>query len=62
MKGSTVTTKTRTYKINDDGWSIAGCAHIYAPAGQAGEYAKLAANPYKGCGHASRTRLPITGV
>ena len=47
-----MTTKTRTYKINADGWSIAGCAHIYAPAGQAGEYAKLAANPYKGCGHA----------
>jgi DNA repair photolyase len=52
MKGSTVTTKTKTYKINADGWSIAGCSYIYAPAGQAGEYAKLAANPYKGCGHA----------
>lgn len=24
---------------------------IYAPAGQAGEYAKLATNPYRGCGH-----------
>jgi DNA repair photolyase len=24
---------------------------IYAPAGQAGEYAPLAANPYRGCGH-----------
>jgi DNA repair photolyase len=25
---------------------------IYAPAGQAGEYAPLACNPYRGCGHA----------
>lgn len=24
---------------------------IYAPAGQAGEYSALAANPYRGCGH-----------
>lgn len=24
---------------------------IYAPAGQAGEYAPLATNPYRGCGH-----------
>lgn len=31
---------------------IRGCSHIYAPAGQAGEYAPLAANPYRGCGHA----------
>jgi len=30
---------------------IKGCSHIYAPAGQAGEYAPLAANPYRGCGH-----------
>lgn len=30
---------------------IKGCTHIYAPAGQAGEYAPLAANPYRGCGH-----------
>jgi DNA repair photolyase len=28
-----------------------GCSYIYAPAGQAGEYAPLAANPYRGCGH-----------
>jgi DNA repair photolyase len=26
-------------------------AYIYQPAGQAGEYAPLAANPYRGCGH-----------
>jgi len=31
---------------------LPGCAYIYAPAGQAGEYAPLAANPYRGCGHA----------
>lgn len=28
-----------------------GCSLIYAPRGQAGEYAPLAANPYRGCGH-----------
>jgi DNA repair photolyase len=28
-----------------------GCKYIYTPAGQAGEYAPLAANPYRGCGH-----------
>lgn len=27
---------------------------IYAPKGQAGEYARLATNPYKGCGHKCR--------
>lgn len=42
----------RTYTVNPDGWSVKGCSHIYAPRGQAGEYAKLAANPYRGCGHA----------
>lgn len=31
--------------------AIKGCSHIYAPAGQAGEYAPLAANPYRGCAH-----------
>lgn len=38
--------------LNDDGISIKGCSYIYAPAGQAGEYAPLATNPYRGCGHA----------
>lgn len=38
--------------INSDGTSIRGCNIIYAPAGQAGEYSGLAANPYRGCGHA----------
>jgi DNA repair photolyase len=37
--------------LNDNGWSVKGCSIIYAPAGQAGEYAKLATNPYRGCGH-----------
>lgn len=31
--------------------AIKGCSYIYAPAGQAGEYAPLAANPYRGCGN-----------
>ena len=38
--------------LNPDGYSVKGCSIIYAPAGQAGEYAKLATNPYRGCGHA----------
>lgn len=37
--------------LNPDGVSIKGCSYIYAPQGQAGEYAPLAANPYRGCGH-----------
>lgn len=38
-------------KLNPDGVSVFGCSHIYAPSGQAGEYAPLATNPYRGCGH-----------
>ena len=37
--------------LNPDSISVKGCSYIYAPAGQAGEYAPLAANPYRGCGH-----------
>lgn len=37
--------------FNEDGVSIKGCKTIYAPRGQAGEYAPLATNPYRGCGH-----------
>lgn len=37
--------------LNDDGVSVKGCSFIYAPRGQAGEYAPLSANPYRGCGH-----------
>ena len=36
--------------LNPDGISVKGCSYIYAPRGQAGEYAALAANPYRGCG------------
>lgn len=45
------TTPQKTYQWNPDGVSVKGCSLIYAPAGQAGEYAPLAANPYRGCGH-----------
>jgi DNA repair photolyase len=31
---------------------LPSCSYIYAPKGQAGEYAPLACNPYRGCGHA----------
>lgn len=34
--------------------ALPGCSYIYAPRGEAGEYAPLAANPYRGCGHACR--------
>lgn len=37
-------------RLNPDGVSVKGCSHIYAPKGQAGEYAPLAVNPYRGCG------------
>jgi len=37
--------------LNEDGVSVKGCSIIYAPRGQAGEYAALASNPYRGCGH-----------
>jgi DNA repair photolyase len=37
--------------LNPDGISVKGCSYIYAPKGQAGEYAPLSANPYRGCGH-----------
>lgn len=37
--------------LNPDGVSIKGCTIIYAPKGQASEYAPLATNPYRGCGH-----------
>lgn len=38
-------------ELNPDGVSVKGCSIIYAPQGQAGEYAPLATNPYRGCGH-----------
>lgn len=30
---------------------LKGCTHIYPPKGQAGEYAPLATNPFRGCGN-----------
>ncbi|MCX6068018.1 MAG: radical SAM protein [Chloroflexi bacterium] len=36
---------------NTGGPGIKGCTIIYAPAGKAGEYAPLATNPFRGCGH-----------
>jgi DNA repair photolyase len=38
-------------QLDLDGVSVKGCTIIYAPAGQAGEYAALATNSYRGCGH-----------
>jgi DNA repair photolyase len=38
-------------EVNPDGVSLKGCKIIYAPKGQAGEYAPLATNPFIGCGH-----------
>ena len=38
-------------QLNPDGFSVKNASYIYAPRGQAGEYSKLAANPYSGCGH-----------
>lgn len=40
----------RPLTVMPDG-SVKGCSIIYAPRGQAGEYAPLATNPYRGCGH-----------
>jgi DNA repair photolyase len=37
--------------LNPDGVSVQGAKTIYGPRGQAGEYAPLATNPYRGCGH-----------
>lgn len=41
-------------ELNPDGYSVRGCQLIYAPEGQAGEYARLASNMYRGCGHKCR--------
>jgi DNA repair photolyase len=47
-----VSTSGKRPRLNADGFSVEGCKMIYAPAGQAGEYSKLATNPFRGCGHA----------
>jgi DNA repair photolyase len=44
-------TPTKTEEMTNDQYQVPGCSIIYAPRGQAGEYAKLATNPYRGCGH-----------
>lgn len=44
----------KSITLNPDGASVKGCSIIYAPRGQAGEYAPLATNPYRGCGHGCR--------
>lgn len=41
----------KAINLNDDGYSIKSCSHIYAPKGKALEYAELATNPYRGCGN-----------
>jgi len=46
-----VQAEKESFMLNEDGYSVKGCAVIYAPKGQAGEYSKLAVNPYRGCGH-----------
>jgi DNA repair photolyase len=38
-------------KLSPDQPLVPGADVIYPPAGQAGEYAPLATNPWKGCGH-----------
>lgn len=40
---------TKNYTAFEGG--LPGCSIIYAPRGQAKEYAPLATNPYRGCGH-----------
>lgn len=44
--------RATTPAFNEDGVSLRGAKYIYAPKGQAGEYAPLATNPFRGCGHA----------
>ncbi|WP_455387463.1 radical SAM protein [Petrachloros mirabilis] len=51
---SSVNSIAKGIELNPDGVSVKGCSIIYAPRGQAGEYAPLATNPYRGCGHACR--------
>ena len=41
----------RPGKYTPDQPIVPGADVIYRPAGEAGEYAPLAANPYRGCGH-----------
>ena len=47
-------------QIENPGVGIPGCSFIYAPSGQAGEYAPLAANPYRGCGEFAHLIWPTS--
>ena len=40
-----------TEKYTPDQPKVPGADAIYRPAGEAGEHAPLATNPYRGCGH-----------
>jgi DNA repair photolyase len=40
--------------ISEPSAAIKNCTYIYQPRGQAGEYAPLACNPYRGCGHSCK--------
>lgn len=51
MFETNITKRMVKAELNPDGISIKGCSIVYAPRGQAGEYAPLATNPYSGCGH-----------
>lgn len=48
---SVVTVRPKIDPDSGAGAGLPGCSIIYAPRGQAGEYAELATNPYRGCGH-----------
>jgi DNA repair photolyase len=53
-------TGTAVPVINPDG-SVKGWSVIYVPTGPAREYAALATNPYRGCGHScTYCTVPIT--
>jgi len=51
VPGANLSQSSRAPVMNPDGVSVRGCSIVYAPKGQAGEYAPLATNPYRGCGH-----------
>ena len=51
--------KLKRPTLNPDGVSVKGCAYIYAPRGQAGGYAPLAANPYRGS-WSTAARIAVT--
>lgn len=51
-----------TKDLDGGKFAVKGADVIYTPAGQAGEYAPLATNPYKGCGHkCAYCYVPLVG-